>query len=143
MKRITHTLMLIVGFFAWLLGTLFYSGAMALAVLGDRLISTETFGNCWTHALTRYHRRGGYLIIRPADDVRFLGRFGIPHVIWCRVLPDDIQVEQFVPKKRSRSQWLPWKTIWYEGRIRRRERPHPGAEQPETKPGNLDDLFND
>ena len=138
MRRIAHSLMLVLGFGAWLCGTLLYAAAMLLAVLGDSLISTETFGNCWTHALTRYRKRGGYLIVRPADDVRVLGRWTVPHVIWCRVLPDDIRIEQFVPTVRSRSKWFPWRTIWYEGRIRHRERPHPGAEQPDT---SWDDLY--
>lgn len=142
MRRIAHSLMLVLGFGAWLCGTLLYAAAMLLAVLGDLLISTETFGNCWTHAFTRYKRRGGYLIIRPADDIRFLKRWRVPHVMWCRVLPEDIAVEQFVPSSRSRHQWLPFRTIWYEGRIRHRERPHPGAEQPETKPGDLSNLYD-
>lgn len=138
MKRITHSAMFVVGFLAWIAGTALYATAMGLAVLGDMLISTNTFGNCWTHALTRYKARGGYLIVRPADDVRLFRRWTIPHVMWCRVLPHDIQVEQFVPNDRSKNKWFPWRVVWYEGTIRRRERPHPGAEQPDTSFGGLE-----
>jgi hypothetical protein len=122
LRRFAHTCLLVVGFPLWLVGVLCFTAASYASIAGEWLMPGRMFGNCWTFALPRYVQRGGYLIIRPADGVRFLGAFHIPHVIWARELPQGMSVEQFVPLKRSHSKWLPWRTVWYEGRLRTRER---------------------
>lgn len=136
MKRLAHALLLVLGFCMWAIGTGFFTLAMWIAVAGSKVMP-GTMGNCWNHALPKY-RKGGYLLIRPADDVRFLGRFPIPHVMWADRLPDGMPLEQYVPLVRSNSKWLPWRTIWYEGRIRHRERRRRGDPQPETSHAPLD-----
>lgn len=136
MKRVIHSLLLIVGFWVWAIGVLFLGLATWIAAVGDQVIPGLLYGNCWSYALPRYWGRGGYLIVRRADDVRFLKYFHIPHVMWCAQLPPGMAVEQFVPLVRSKTQWLPWRTIWYPGRIRLRERRVKGADPPETdRPG--------
>lgn len=137
LRRLAHSLLLVVGFVVWLAGVLCFTAATYAAVAGEKLMPGRMFGNCWTFALPRYLQRGGYLIIRPADDVRFLGIFRITHVIWAQELPKGMEVEQFVPLTRSRSKWFPWQTIWYAGRQRNRERPRRGDPQPPTYPGDL------
>lgn len=137
MKRVLHSLMLVIGLIGWFIGVLGFVMATGAAVLGERLIPGFRFGNCWSFALPRYVQSGGYLIVRPADDVLFLGRFQIPHVIWAQELPLGMPVQQFVPLARSHSKFLPWKTIWYAGRQRNRERARRSTPQPDT---NLADL---
>ena len=140
LRRLAHSLLLVVGFVVWLAGVLCFTAATYAAVACEKLMPGRMFGNCWTFALPRYLQRGGYLIIRPADGVRVLGIFHVPHVIWARKLPTGMPVEQFVPLVRSHSKWFPWRTIWYEGRARNRERAQREDPQPDT---NWDDTFPD
>lgn len=137
MKRVLHSTLLVLGFLAWFLGVLLVALSAGLAVLGERVLPSLMYGNCWTYVMTKYWH-GGYLIVRRADDVRFLGRFQIPHVIWCQSLPTGMEVQHFVPTGvRSKAKWLPWRTIWYEGEVRRRERKRPGEPQPDTGAAEL------
>jgi hypothetical protein len=142
LRRVAHSVLLVIGLPLWLIGVLCFTAAAYAAVAGDRLMPGRMFGNCWTFTLPRYVQRGGYLIVRPADGVRFLGVFHIPHVIWAPALPKGMPVEQFVPLVRSNSRWFPWHTLWYEGRARNRERAKrddlgcPDTEP--TSPGALD-----
>ena len=96
----------------------------AIVILADKALPNATSGNCWTYALPKWYRHGGYLLVRNADIVRFLWIFPVPHVAWVKHLGSDVVVEQFDPVKRKLSKFFPWFTIYYEGKVKLRESNH-------------------
>lgn len=137
-----HVGLATVGFTVWAAGILFMYLSTMLSVLGDRVLPGATSGNCWSFALPKWHKHGGYLLIRDADGQRFLNLFKVPHVIWVKTLPpkgSTIDLEQFVPVKRKVARWLPLHTVYYEGRTRTTEVPHNSR----PAPLNDGDIYGD
>ena len=50
--------------------------------------------NCFIYAFSRWMFRGGYLILRRSRSGPF------PHFMWTASIPEDLPVEQYLPKKR-------------------------------------------
>ena len=125
MRRVAYAALLALGFVFWLVGWASFGAVALLSALGDRVAPGIMTGNCWSHALARFARRGGYLIVRPADDVRLFWGIRIPHAMWAHDLPEDMDLEQFVPVDRSKSRGIPWRTVWFKGELRSRDRSHP------------------
>jgi len=99
---------------------------IALTILADKVWPNAQYGNCWTYTLPRWKKYGGYLLIRPADEVRFLDTLPVPHVIWVQSFDTaGSVVSQFYPEKRNVSRWMPWFTIYYKGKVLNNERNHP------------------
>lgn len=120
MRKFAIGCLLVAGFLTWVVTVVFLWFTTLLAVLGKKLErpGDDLIGNCWTYALPRYHEHGGWLLIRSAYGVRFLKYFKISHVAWVKELPPEgLIMEQFDPISRDHSKWLPWKTIWYHGRV--------------------------
>jgi hypothetical protein len=65
----------------------------------------STWGNCWSYAVPRWLKHGGYLSIRWSRSARLFGVPFIPHVIWVRELCEHSVVEQTVPDRTSKSWW--------------------------------------
>lgn len=126
-RRVLYVLTAIVGVPVWVVGYLLICVAAYAAIFSQWLVPAwSTYGNCWSHTLPLFIRRGGYLLVRVADDVRILRWIPVPHVIWMHELPPDAVIEQFGPAGvRSNAKWVPWEVIWYRGEIRRTETPHP------------------
>ncbi len=74
-------------------------------------------GNCWSFAVPRWIRFGGYLNIRLAEDVKFLKIFPILHVQWGRKTPQPGAIKQFIPRTRIGGKWFPYWTIYFPGRV--------------------------
>ena len=67
------------------------------------------WGNCFFHAVGRWIKRGGWLIIRRSPY-----RKKILHFIHADDLPEELAVSQFVPvKPESGSNFVGW----YEGKV--------------------------
>jgi hypothetical protein len=49
-----------------------------------------TFGNCWTYAIPKWWRDGGYIVVRRSGFMR------VPHVLWVRSL-DGVEFHEFTP----------------------------------------------
>lgn len=82
--------------------------------------STEEkgYGNCWTYAIPKWIREGGYLCIRKAHGVSFLGFLMIPHVMH---ISRTGTVSDFYPLHRESAHYLPYFTLFYKGYIRIKE----------------------
>lgn len=124
MRTIAHAVLMLIGFVPWSFAMLLLTLVMGLSVLGERVLPNAKRQNCWTYALPRWHRSGGYLLVRAAFGVRFLGLFMVPHVSWVRVLPPDgVELEMFQPNKRKSAFLLPWHVVYYVGHVSTREKP--------------------
>lgn len=123
MKRVMIGLLLLLGLIPWLVAMVCLWLSTWAARIGHRLDPDLMYGNCWSYALPRFARHGGYLLVRPARGIRLFKVFSVPHVIWVRGLPDEgVELEMFEPINRDRSSWMPWKTIWYKGHVTRAEK---------------------
>lgn len=123
MKRIIHAPLVILAAVPWAFGCLLFAVALGLTILADRVWPNATHGNCWSFVGPRWWRYGGYLLIRPADDVRVLGVGIIPHAIWVHGLAEDNELKQTVPLERSLSTSVPWRTLYFRFKVIRKERP--------------------
>lgn len=109
----------------WGIGNVFYAMAVLFAVAADLIVPSSKFGNCWTYALPRWWRHGGYLLVRSADGVKFMNFFPVPHVLWVRKLPRrGVDLQQFVPVDRKPAKWFPLYTTYFNGELRSVEAPH-------------------
>lgn len=81
------------------------SAALGLALLANRVWPEADRGNCWTFALVKWWREGGYIAARPAPGVRFIGMGMVPHVLWVRHI-SGCELQQAVPVKRYHGPWL-------------------------------------
>lgn len=86
-------------------------------------------GNCWSFALARWVKYGGYLAIRPAGDVWFMRVLPILHCLWIQQLgPSELQMT--MPRKRMRgfmAKWFPWKTPYFKFKVVSFDAPQPPA----------------
>jgi hypothetical protein len=123
-RRTLHVLAIALGFIAWAPAMCLMVLSTGCAMLAARILPHAREGNCWSYALDKWARHGGYLLVRNADGQRFLGKFPVPHVEWVKHWGIDNDVRYFVPTRRKSSSWVPWYTIYYSGRIWRREKPH-------------------
>jgi hypothetical protein len=128
-RRALHLFFVLLGFMPWAIAMCLMVLSTGCAMLAARALPHAREGNCWSYALDKWARHGGYLLVRAADGQRFLGRFPVPHVEWVK----HNDVRYFVPSRRKTTSWVPWYTVYYSGRIWRRERPHdagPDSSQP-------------
>lgn len=123
-RRILHALAIWIGFIAWAPAMCLLVISAVCARLADRAIPHSPNQNCWSYALAKWTKRGGYLLIRDADGQRFLGKFPVPHVAWVSHVGEDTKMRFFVPTKRKTARWMPWYVVYYGGRILTREKPH-------------------
>ena len=124
MKRILIGALLLLGLIPWLVAMPCLWLCTWAARIGHRIDPDLMYGNCWTYALPRFAQHGGYLMVRPAVGVKLFRWLSVPHVIWIKRLPaDGVEMEMFEPRQRQAATWLPWRTIWYRGRITRAEKP--------------------
>lgn len=123
-RRALHATLVLLAVIPWSLGVLLFGVALLLVLLADKVWPNANWGNCWSYCGPKWVKEGGYLVGRPADNVRFLGRFWIPHVFWMPEIGDGNTVLQTFPVKRSKAKWLPLGTTYFEFIVRRKERPH-------------------
>lgn len=124
-RRFLHAVLILLAVVPWAFGCLLFSLALLLTILADRLWPNADHGNCWSFVGPRWAKHGGYLLIRPADGVRVFGKGIIPHVIWLKSLPKEgVVLEQTFPLFRSKSRWLPWRTLYFKYKLLSREREH-------------------
>lgn len=100
------------------------------AVAADRIWPNAGMGNCWTHVLPRWWRRGGYIAIRRADRVSLCKWLPVPHALHIESLPRrGVKLSQFVPTKRKQPRVCPAVVGYYAGEVRNVESPHDAATQ--------------
>jgi hypothetical protein len=127
-KATARTVLFWAGLPVWTLGVALLGVSILVAALAEWLHPDGTHGNCWTYAMSRYWRHGGYLMIRRADDVRLLGCIAIPHASWVKALPaEGVDLEQYQPDEREPGRWWPWHVLWYRGIVGTVEDPHPAT----------------
>jgi len=116
-KYIAYFIAYTLGVVLWLIALTAGTLTAMLAVWGGRCWPEAPGSNCWVFALQRYVPKGGYLVIREAQD-RVFG-CPIPHVMWARDLPTGMEVEAYVPAldDTRKSKTLPWFAVWYRGRV--------------------------
>jgi hypothetical protein len=123
-RRTLHVLAIALGFIAWAPAMCLMVVSAACARLADKAIPHSREGNCWSYALSKWTKHGGYMLVRAADGQRFLRRFWVPHVAWVQHIGDDTDMKFFVPTRRKSTSWVPWYVVYYSGRIFTREKPH-------------------
>ena len=100
------------------------------AVAADRIWPNAGMGNCWTHVLPRWWRRGGYIAIRRADRVSLCKWLPVPHALHIESLPrKGVSLTQFVPVKRKQPRICPAIVGYYVGEVRTVEAPHNATEE--------------
>ncbi len=110
--------------------TAFYCVVMA-SVAADRIWPKSPLGNCWTHVLPRWWRRGGYIAIRRADRVSLCKWLPVPHALHLERLPRrGVKLSQFVPLRRKQPRIFPAIVGYYRGEVRTVESPHDAVMQP-------------
>ena len=132
-RTIAHAICVWLGFLLWAPAMALIAATAGLAILADRARPHARDGNCWSYALQKYAKHGGYLLVRAADGQQFLGLFQVPHVAWVSHLSDDNNMRFFVPERRKSARFVPWYVVYYSGRILTRERSHdaePDSSQP-------------
>jgi hypothetical protein len=122
--KTAHFALVTAGFGAWAVAMACMTVATAFAVWADKVMPNSTKGNCWSFALPRWWRQGGYLLVRAADGQALLKKLPVPHVAWIKHLGEDSRLEFFMPVARKSKTWLPWHVVYYEGRVRTSEKPH-------------------
>lgn len=110
--------MLALGLALWVVAMLCLHGSAFIAGLGLRWWPDRTHSNCWTHALPLLSSRGGYLLVRWADDIRLFKRWRVPHCMWAPHLPDGMTVESYAPFRRVAAHWFPLHAVWFTGHIK-------------------------
>ena len=124
MRDVIHKALVTIGFCFWCVAMWMMTITTLFAIIGERVKPDATDGNCWSYALPKYHKHGGYLLVRAADRVKFLGYFQIPHVSWVRHLGSNSDLMYLDPLNREVGKWMPWHTIYYKGRVKTRETMH-------------------
>lgn len=96
----------------------------------NAIMPFSRYGNCWTYALPRWWRHGGYLAIRRADGVGLCRFLPVPHAIWIsRLARRGNVMRQFVPVKRRQTVCCPMFVGYYAGEVRSVESPHDAVTQ--------------
>ena len=112
MRNALHALLVILMapllFVAWLAVSL----AALLATWADRVRPDAGVGNCWSYALAKFRRDGGYVVCRPVSLGRmFAGIGSILHVFWVADV-EGKDLRQTIPKQRYTGPWLILR-CWY------------------------------
>lgn len=87
------------------------SVALGLALLAHRMWPSADWGNCWTFALVKWWRDGGYLACRPSTASRAFGFGLVPHVLWVKSL-DGCELQQIAPTTHYTGPWMGLR-VWY------------------------------
>jgi hypothetical protein len=114
---------LLIAFIPWFFSMVFLGIASSILKYVYRKDPDTPTGNCWTYCLPRFQTHGGYLLIKPAPDVKFLKRFTVYHCLWVKELNTRNKLEQTVPLERKKSYWFPWHTIFFKYKIIPLEKP--------------------
>ena len=123
MRKTLHFILNAIGFVFWVILMVALAITTWIAVLGDKVWPNADMGSCWTYSLPRLVKRGGYLLIRPADGQMFFGFLPVLHAAWVKVLGKS-ELEYFHPVHRRSSVWMPWHTFYYKGVRRTVEHNH-------------------
>ena len=97
-RRIVHAALVIASVPLWVVGCVGFAAAAAPILLAHRIWPQADRGNCWSFVGPRWLRHGGYLVVRPAGNVRIFG-CPVPHAIWLRSMPAGADIEQTVPQR--------------------------------------------
>lgn len=125
--RALHAAICMIAVIPWAVAMTMMTLVMWMVLLADRIWPNADRGNCWTFSMPRWHKRGGYLAIRPSPRPFAF----IPHAIWVESL-DGCTLEQTLPRKRALNMWGAWRSFYFTYRVTRGER-RPG----ETRPAPL------
>lgn len=130
MRQFAHWLTASAALTAFAVSATAFCFVVAFSVLAHAIMPSSRHGNCWTCALPRWWRRGGYLAIRRADGVGLCRHLPVPHVIWIsRLARHGSVLSQFVPVKRRQTRCWPKFVGYYTGEVRNVESPHDAATQ--------------
>jgi len=120
--KVLHIFLVMLSVIPWVFSMFFMFLTIVFSIFIEKLFPNSNAGNCWSHALPRWTKDGGYLAIRPAAGQTFLKYFFIPHVIWVKHLHPESIVEQLVPTKRKNNKWFPYYVFYFKGTIKTTEK---------------------
>lgn len=124
-RRVAHFFFAVVAFVLWAIGCLFFVLTTGCALAADAIEPGSEYGNCWTYALVKWIREGGYLVVRPADGVTFLWIFPVLHVLHCTELPRrGVVLTQTYPVDRKIARLLPLFSVYFRHVVRNVESRH-------------------
>lgn len=101
------------------------------ALTADRIHPRARWGNCWTYAVARWGRHGGYLLLRAADDVKVMNAVDVPHAIWG---PRLGVYRMTYPLHRKASKWLPFHALLHRFEVWHGDIPHAANWTPSSSP---------
>jgi len=114
-----------IGVTLWLLSMALMWGVLRLSIIGRWIWPEADHGNCWTYALPRWHREGGYLAVC-ITPLRWRGvQLRVPHAIWVPGSLLDVPLHQTLPVKKQSgllASWFGLKTIYFKYSVIRFER---------------------
>ena len=107
-----------------------FCAVVLAAVAADRIWPNSGMGNCWTHVLPRWWRRGGYIAIRRSDRVALCKWLPVPHALHIESLPrKGVSLTQFIPIRRKQPRICPAIVGYYVGEVRTVEAPHNATQE--------------
>lgn len=129
-RTFAHWLVCSVGLACFAVAATAFCLVVLATVLADRIWPGAGMGNCWTYAMPRWWRSGGYIAIRRADRVALCKWLPVPHALHIERLPrHGVKLSQFVPVKRKQPKVCPAVVGYYAGEVRNVESPHDAATQ--------------
>ena len=130
MRQFAHWLAAYAALTAFAVSATAFCFVVAFSVLAHAIMPSSRHGNCWTYALPRWWRSGGYIAIRRADRVALCKWLPVPHALHIERLPRrGGKLSQFVPTKRKQPRVCPAVVGYYAGEVRNVESPHDAATQ--------------
>jgi hypothetical protein len=100
-----HRLLVVISLVPLALAFAFLAIFAGFALLADKAMPHARWGNCWTYAVPRWLKYGGYLSLRRSDGVALFGRVGIPHAVWQSSLRGGLRMT--APVKRKSGLFFP------------------------------------
>ena len=130
MRWLAHRLLIVLSVLPLLLAFGLFLTFAAVAIVADRVLPRATWGNCWTYAVPRWLRYGGYLSLRRSDGVALFGRVGIPHAAWQSSLRGELRMTS--PITRVPNMYLPLRALLFEYEVWHGDGPHAAAWHPSS-----------
>ena len=115
--KFLHLPLILASVFFWSIAMFFMLITIGFSLLMLKLYPDSLEGNCWSYALPRWIKHGGYLAVGPAAGQRFLNYFFIPHVIWVKKMSPETELEQLVPIRRKSRSFIPYYTLFFKGKV--------------------------
>jgi hypothetical protein len=116
-RRVLHALLVISAGVVWIPLYMLLVIASVLLVVADKVLPNARVGNCWSFAIPRMLKHGGYIAVRAAPGVAISGGLMVPHAIWMKNMHPESEVRQTSPLVRRKNSWLPWFVFYFKFKV--------------------------